>query len=198
MAIIAQKNKYLAGNPLHEEVLNHSRWLRFVGFVLLCLGLVTMTVPLMPMSALHSIAVLSGLLAVSGVLYLLHAAVFWQQKWLGFSLYILAGVVYATVGYLMFVYPLANLQWLAQVLIVSYVILGVFRITMAMAQGLAYLGWGWTFVGGVINLLLALFISTQLSIITTELLGLTISIEFLFTGWALFRLGVNARRERSA
>jgi uncharacterized membrane protein HdeD (DUF308 family) len=187
--------KYIGGN-LHDEVFVHSKWLRFAGFVLLCLGLATIVAPFMP--AMHSAAVLCGLLATSGVMYMAHAIAFWRQRWIGFTLHILAGLIYLTAGYSVFIYPLADIRILAEILIASYLIVGLFRITIALGQGLANLGWSWTFICGIINIALTYFIWTQLDTISSGLLALVIGIELAFTGLALFMLGVNARRELQA
>lgn len=196
MAIITQKYRYF-GEDLNDEVFGHMRWLRFAGFVLSLLGIATVVIPIVApmMPALHPIAVLAGLLGVSGAIYFAHALAFWRNKWLGFTLHMLAGTVYLTVAYIIYLYPLADISILAVTLIISYLIVGVFRIFTAMAQGIANLGWGWTFLCGIVNIGLAFLIWTELSTIGVGLMGLIIGTELLFTGWALFMLGANARRK---
>lgn len=193
MAITIQHNKYFGGD-LHNEVFGHNRWLRFAGFIILCLGIATIIMPIMP--TVNSATLLVGsLLIASGVMYIAHAVAFWRHRWLGFFLHALAGIIYLTAGYSVFIYPLVDIQVLAQVLIASYLIAGLFRIVTAMAQGLANLGWSWTMVCGLVNIALAYFIWTQLSTMTATVLALIIGIELLFTGLALFMLGIKARRE---
>lgn len=198
MATILQKNRFFSEN-LTDEALDHSRWLLYVGFVFICLSLITIAIaistPVMP--ELHSVAIIAGLVGVSGVVYLAHGVSFSRSnKWLSFSLHTLAGVAYLVAGYILYLYPLADIAVLSIILMVSYLLLGIFRVMTAMMQGINRLGWSWTLLCGITNLLLASIILFRLPEIDTGFIALIIGVELLFTGCSLLLLGFNAKREK--
>lgn len=194
MNTLAEKNKELTGN-LKTEIVSNNQWLRFSGILLLLFGTVTLLTTLMP--ALHNATITSSLLVCSSFIYFAHSAIFWKKKWLGFLIHTLAGIVYLSVGYSMFAYPLINFTYFGFLLAPSYIIIGLFRVSVAVAQGINNTGWFWTFFAGIVNILLAYVVLNNMSTITVEsvkILSLIIGSDLLLSGLGIFMLGLHIKR----
>ena len=183
--------EHLIGN-LQSEIFNNHQWLKFSGSLLLLFGMVTLLATLTP--TLHNVTITASLLTCSSFIYFAHSAIFWKKKWIGFLLHIFAGIAYLSVGYLMFAYPLINLSYFGFILALSYITIGIFRVSVAVAQGINNTGWFWTFFAGIINILLAYLVlnnatTIMITIESVKLLSLIIGSELVLSGLGILMLG---------
>jgi uncharacterized membrane protein HdeD (DUF308 family) len=90
-------------------------------------------------ATLATIYVLGILFLVGGVVEVLTA--FWAHCWRGFWLQLLAGIVYAVLGFLLVQHPVAAATGFTLVLAAAFMVGGIFRIVSALADH--FHGWGW-------------------------------------------------------
>ena len=65
---------------------------------------------------------------------------------------------------------------------------GLFRIIGSLMYRFPH--WGWTFVGGAINLVLGILIWRQLPEAALWVIGLFVGIDMIFTGWTWVMLAL--------
>ena len=58
-------------------------------------------------------------------------------------------------------------------------------------------GWGWMFFGGIVTLVLAVLIWTQMPGSALWVIGLLVGINLLFTGWGLCMVAIAMRPKSS-
>lgn len=183
---ILSKNE---GKNFKEELIHNYSWLKIAGILLvissLCIGFF--------LFQFHTPFIFHIGFVIAAVIMFIHAFKFWKNKWIGASLHFANGLLYTfiIIIYVFNIYYLLN--YVLYILLISFVIIGFFRFRISIVQGITYYGWGWTFLCGMINLILALFLTIQKSPLTM-IIPLTISIDLFFTGVALFMLGLGASR----
>lgn len=184
---------YIYANNFRKELRNNDNWLLIAGISLVMLSIFAISA--LTLSSTISVNFLSLLLASSGGIILFHAFKFWRYKWLGFALHILAGMMYITVGFMLSNNFFTGTITLSLLLAVSYFVIGLFRIYLAVTQRYTHLGWGWTLISGIVNLLLGLFIGFLWPTLRLWDVGLVSAIDILFAGFAILMLGVNVKRK---
>ena len=116
---------------------------------------------------------------------------FWTRDWSGFFLSLLIGVLYVVLG-LFFLRDPGNAV-LAMTLLLACVLTvgGLFRIVASLMFRIPH--WGWTLAGGVINLLLGIYIYSQWPLDSIVVIGLFVGIDLIFTGWTWVMLALAVR-----
>jgi uncharacterized membrane protein HdeD (DUF308 family) len=164
------------------------KWLLGLGILLVVLGLLLIAAPVVGTLA---VAVLIGwFLIIGGIAQIVHA--FMEQRWSGFLLELLSGILYGAVGLLLLVYPLAGVEALTLLLAAFLAVEGIFRIAMALRVRPVQ-GWGWLLFGGVVTLVLAILIWMQWPSSALWVIGLLVGVNLLFTGWSLCMVALAAR-----
>ena len=168
-------------------------WLVFLGVILVLGGVSLLVAPIV--GGLVVTTWIAAIFIVAGVFQIIHAfrARGWQSGlWQGLS-----GLIYLVGGFLAFFNPLAGAVALTIVLAITFLIDGIVRIALAMrARPIDH--WGWVLVGGIVSLLVGIYIlvvggSPAASLV---LLGIFAGISFLFEGIAFLMLGLSARSHR--
>jgi uncharacterized membrane protein HdeD (DUF308 family) len=82
---------------------------------------------------------------------------------------------------------------LAMTLLLACVLMvgGLFRIIGSLMFRIPH--WGWTLAGGVINLLLGIYIYSQWPLDSIVVIGLFVGIDLIFTGWTWVMLALAVR-----
>ena len=170
-----------------EAIKGNWGWILGLGIVLIVVG--TLAV-LMPLAATQATAIVLGsLLLLAGVAQLVGA--FWTRDWSGFFLTLLIGLMYTVLG-LMFLRAPVQAE-LAMTLLLACVLMvgGLFRIIGSLVFRFPH--WGWTLVGGAINLLLGVLIWQQWPAAALWVIGLFVGIDMVFTGWTWVMLSLAVR-----
>lgn len=171
-----------------ETVQRDWRWLLGIGIVLSVLGVLLIGVPVLGTLAVDLL--IGWLLIIGAAAQLIHA--FKAKGSSSFVFELLSGVLYGVVGILLVFFPLAGAHALTVLLAIFLTIEGLVRIGMALQMRPAQ-GWGWVLFGGIVTLVLAVLIWTQMPGSALWVIGLLVGINLLFTGWSLCMVAIATR-----
>lgn len=169
-----------------------AHWVAYLieGIVLVILGAAAILVP--PVATFVVAVFLGWLFLISGCLGLI--TTFWMRHAPGFWWSLLSAVLGIVVGLLLIARPVSGAISLTLVLIVFFVIEGVFSIMFALDHKRALSGrWGWVVLNGVVDLVLAAIIVAGLPGTAAWALGLLVGIDLVFGGMALITMALHAR-----
>jgi uncharacterized membrane protein HdeD (DUF308 family) len=165
-------------------------WFLALGIILIIVGTGAVAMPIV--AGLATAVTFGALLLLGGTAQLVGA--FWTRDWSGFFLSLLMGVLYLVLGLLFLSAPLkaeeAMTLFLACVLLVG----GLFRIFGSLMYQFPH--WGWTLVGGAINLTLGILIWRQLPEAALWVIGLFVGIDMIFTGWTWVMLALAVKNAK--
>jgi uncharacterized membrane protein HdeD (DUF308 family) len=154
-------------------------WVIFTGVVLMALGTAAI---IYDMSAtLVSVVLFGSVLAVAGVVQIAHA--FQVRNWSGFFLYLLDGIVRATVGTLLVLYPGSGALTLTLVLSFYFIVGGLFKTIGSIA--LQFPSWGWSVASGLVSVVLGVLLAVQWPASGVWFIGFAVGLDLLLYGWAL-------------
>jgi uncharacterized membrane protein HdeD (DUF308 family) len=173
-----------------EAIRGHWAWFLALGAILIIVGTIAVGMPLV--ASLATAVTFGALLLVGGIAQL--AGAFWTRDWSGFFLSLLMGVLYFVLG-LFFVRDPGDAS-LAMTLLLACVLMvgGLFRIIGSAMYRFPY--WGWTLVGGIINLVLGIMIWQQWPDSGLWVIGLFVGIDLIFTGWTWVMLALAVKNVR--
>jgi uncharacterized membrane protein HdeD (DUF308 family) len=154
-------------------------WVIFAGITLLALG--TLAVIYDVTATIASVVLFGWLLALAGVMQIVHA--FQVRTWSGFFLYLLDGVLRATVGTLLVAYPGAGAQTLTLVLSFYFIAGGLFKTFGSMI--LRFPSWGWSVASGLVSVVLGVLLAMQWPTSGMWFIGFAVGIDLILYGWAL-------------
>jgi uncharacterized membrane protein HdeD (DUF308 family) len=140
-----------------------------------------------------SMAFLGWMFIVGGVLQAAHA--FWQRKWGGFFLDLLAGILYGGMGFLVLANPGLTAVALTFMIAVLLIFGGVFRLVAAVAIHPPHENW--VMLNGAISLLLGFLIWRQWPFSGLWVIGFFIGVDLVFYGVSLITLGLGAKNYSS-
>jgi uncharacterized membrane protein HdeD (DUF308 family) len=173
----------------HEVAALRGNWLWFVllGVALVVLG--TVALGSVGIASLATVVFLGALILVSGIGETLGA--FWCRGWSGFFFHLLSGILAIVVGALFLRAPLkADLA--LTLLIACYLMAGgLFKIVASVSYRFA--AWGWTLLGGVIDLVLGAMIWAEWPGSALWVIGLFVGISLVFRGFNWIGLGLSLR-----
>ena len=98
-------------------------------------------------ATIASVVFFGWLLMLAGVMQIVHA--FQVRTWSGFFIYLLDGILRATVGTLMVVYPGAGAEALTLVLSIYFIVGGLFKTFGSIV--LQFPSWGWSVASGLVS-----------------------------------------------
>lgn len=152
-------------------------WILALGIILIVIGTIAIGMPLA--TSLASIVIFSALLMAGGVAQLVGA--FWTRDWSGFFLSLLMGVIYLVTGVIFLRHPAKTLEFFTLLLACALMVSGLLRIIGSVV--FQFPQWGWTLLGGAINLLLGIYIYAMWPLDSYVIIGLFVGIDMVFTGW---------------
>ena len=167
-----------------EAIRGNWGWFLALGIILIVVGTVAVA---MPFRASLATAVAFGVLLLMGGIAQLVGA-FWTRDWSGFFLILLMGVLYLVLGVMFLRHPGEALVAMTLLLACGLMVGGLFRIIGSLMYRFPH--WGWTLAGGVINLLLGIYIYSQWPFDSFIVLGLFVGIDLIFTGWTWVMLAL--------
>jgi uncharacterized membrane protein HdeD (DUF308 family) len=179
---------YLAPNSSELDRLR-SRWLWAVvlGVLLILGGLLAISYPTDSTSA--AVTVFGVVLLTAGILQVVSA--FWASAWGGFFVHLLGGLLAIFVGVIFVERPLISAVEWTLVLAFFFVAGGLIRTVAAVC--LRYTAWGWSFLNGMVTLVLGVLIWRGWPGTGLWVIGTLVGIELIFSGWSWVMLGLAAR-----
>jgi uncharacterized membrane protein HdeD (DUF308 family) len=167
-----------------EAIRGNWGWILALGIILIVVGTLAIAMPLA--ASLGSALAFGALFLVGGIAQLVGA--FWTRDWSGFFLTLLMGVVYVVLGVMFLRHPGEALMAMSLFLACALMISGLFRIIGSLMYRFPY--WGWTLLGGVISLLLGIYIYAMWPLDSFFVIGLFVGIDMIFTGWTWVALAL--------
>jgi uncharacterized membrane protein HdeD (DUF308 family) len=174
---------------VEEAVAEHRTWFVVLGILLMVLGVGAIAFPLMTTIA---VKILVGwLFLVGGVIQIVHA--FSTQRWSGFFLNLLVGVLYLFAGGWLAFFPLTGIITLTIFLAAMFILQGILESGMALRMR-PQSGWVWMLISGIVALVLGILIFAGLPGTALWAIGLLVGINLLSSGLAYLFLGMFAGR----
>jgi len=167
-------------------------WVIFTGITLMVLG--TLAVMYDVTATIASVVLFGWLLMVAGIMQIAHA--FQVRAWSGFFLYLLDGILRATVGTLLVLYPGSGAQTLTLILSFYFIVGGVFKAIAATA--LRFPSWGWTLASGVASVALGVLLAVHWPATGSWFIGFAVGLDMIFYGWALLMFAVAIKKVSAA
>jgi uncharacterized membrane protein HdeD (DUF308 family) len=167
-----------------EAIRGNWGWILALGIIEIVVGTLAIGMPFA--GSLASVVFLSSLLIVVGIAQLVGA--FWTREWSGFFLSLLIGVLYLVTGVVFLRHPLDTLKFITLLLACALMVSGLFRIIGSLMY--RFPQWGWTLLGGIINLALGLYIYSMWPLDSLVIIGLFVGIDMIFTGWTWVALAL--------
>jgi uncharacterized membrane protein HdeD (DUF308 family) len=174
-----------------EPVTRH--WLMHLGMGILAIVLGVVGLGYAGTVTLAGVIFFGWLLVIGGIARLVHA--FYTRHWQGVVLNVLVGLLWLAVGAMTVLKPGIGAVSLTFALVIMFFVSGVLKI--AVAATLQFPQWGWTVVDGVVSLILAILILASWPLSSMWVIGMLISIDLIFAGWAIVAVAIAARRLES-
>ncbi len=163
-------------------------WFRGAGIAFLVVGLLAV---ILPHVATLTVQFLIGLiLLVSGITHMAHALQ--ARKWRNVTWEVLVAALFLGGGILFMAYPAGGAAALTILLGFFFLILGGFKIPVALAWRRRP-GWGWIMASGILSATLGLVILLGLPGTAAWVIGLLLGIDLIFTGVTLMTLSARMK-----
>ena len=173
-----------------EAIRAHWVWFLTLGIILIIVGTIAVGMPFV--ASLATALTLGSLLLFGGAAQLVGA--FWTRDWSGFFLSLLMGVLYVVLGMMFVRHPTDAVVAMTLFLACALMVGGLFRIIGSLMYQFPH--WGWTLVGGVVNLALGIMVWLQWPEASLWVIGLFVGIDLIFTGWTWVMLALAVRKRR--
>jgi uncharacterized membrane protein HdeD (DUF308 family) len=100
----------------------------------------------------------------------------------------LIGGITVVAGILMFITPGLSMLSLTMVMMVYFLVDGIFGIITGFKAKPAE-GWGWVVISGIASIALAYFLYSDWPVSGQYAIGILVGIRLIFTGWSMAMLG---------
>jgi uncharacterized membrane protein HdeD (DUF308 family) len=167
------------GFPSRESASSLRGWIVATGIAMLLFG--TAAVIYEFTATIASVIVVGWLLLFAGIMQIVNA--FQVRTWSGFFLYLLDGIIRATVGVLVLAYPQAGAEAITLVLAFFFVTGGLFKTFGSMY--LKFPSWGWSVASGLISVVLGVALAYQWPAVSMWFIGFAVGIDLIIYGWTL-------------
>ena len=168
------------------DLRKHRGWFLALGIVQIISG--SLAVGFAFSATLASVVTLGVLLLIAAGAQT--AAAILARDWDGFFLFLLLGFLYGVAGFLTLQNPLLAAEGLTLMLAALFLVVGLFRIAIALIDHVP--SWGWLLFNGVVTLLLGVAIWRQWPECGLWAVGMLVGIELIVNGvtWSVLALGV--------
>jgi uncharacterized membrane protein HdeD (DUF308 family) len=173
-----------------EAIRAHWVWFLALGIILIIVGTIAVGMPFV--ASLATAVTLGSLLLFGGAAQLVGA--FWTRDWSGFFLSLFMGILYVVLGMMFVRHPTDAVVAMTLFLACALMVGGLFRIIGSLMYQFPH--WGWTLVGGVVNLALGIMVWLQWPEASLWVIGLFVGIDLIFTGWTWVMLALAVRKRR--
>ena len=155
------------------------------GFAVMLLGVLAVMTPFA--SGLAATSLLSILVVAAGLAMTMFA--FKAGSFGKGLLQFLFGGITIVCGVLMFTAPMTSMVTLTGVLMVYFVVDGVFSIVTGV-KNKPEPGWGWVIISGIASIVLAVLLWRQWPDSGAYAVGLLMGVRLIFSGWSIAMLGM--------
>jgi len=172
-----------------EPAEKHWGRLMALGFLFVILG--TIGLGMVVWMTLASILAVGILAMVGGVVQLVQAFTF--DGWKGKASHLLIGLLYLVAGWLIIADPLSASAVVTMLLALTLIFIGILRTALAL-QNRGRQRWVWPLIGGLLSGILGVMILLQWPVTGLWVIGLFVSVEMIFHGWAYVALSLIEKR----
>jgi uncharacterized membrane protein HdeD (DUF308 family) len=173
---------------VHETVKRHSIWYLLQGILMVIVGILALLFPLVASVAIVLILgwtlIASGILQGLGLIGAGRVPHFWLE--------LISVVLSIVVGWLLLRNPGGGLLLMTILLIVYFMVEGFSKVILALTIR-PFPGWGWVFASGVVGILLAAYLWSNMPVTAAWILGLLLGILLIAEGLALTNLAWRVR-----
>lgn len=163
-------------------------WFLALGIGLVAVGMIAMGAAFL--ATVATVAVFGVLLVIGGLAQTVSA--FWSPRWRGLLVHMLTGILYLVVGYIVIDNPVESAIALTLLIASFLVVVGVFRVVVALIE--QFHNWGWYLLSGSVSALLGMLILKQWPASGVWVIGLFLGIEMIFNGLAWIMMAAGLRR----
>jgi uncharacterized membrane protein HdeD (DUF308 family) len=168
---------------LPAVIAEHRTWFMVLGVVLLLLGVLAIIFPFA--TTIAAKVALGWLFLIGGVVQIIQS--FSTQKWSGFILNLIIGVLYLLAGAWLAFFPLTGIITLTIFLAALFIVNGVLEIGMGFRLR-DRSGWFWMLLSGIIGVILGVWLFIGLPETATWAIGLVVGINLVTSGLAYILL----------
>ena len=168
---------------LPAMIAEHRTWFMILGVVLLILGVLAIIFPFA--TTIAAKVALGWLFLIGGVVQVIQS--FSTQKWSGFLLNLVVGVLYLLAGAWLAFFPLTGIITLTIFLAALFIVNGVLEIGMGFRIR-NHSGWFWMLLSGIIGVVLGVLLFAGLPGTATWAIGLVVGINLVTSGLAYILL----------
>jgi uncharacterized membrane protein HdeD (DUF308 family) len=165
-------------------------WFVALGILLLVVGVLALLGDLILLTLISTIF-FGALLVVGGVMYFIHA--FNTKEWSGFLYNVVCGVVYVIGGVLIMREPVQGALVLTIFITAALIVGGVMRMIVSFRHR-ELAGWWLMALGGLISIVLGIWLLMSLPWSSLWVLGTLIAVELIVQGASWLGLGLSLRR----
>jgi uncharacterized membrane protein HdeD (DUF308 family) len=172
-----------------QTVADNWGWFLTLGIVLVVAGIAAIMFPLV--STIAAKIALGWIFLAAGVVMIIHA--FSIQKWGGFLMELLLGVLYLVAGGWLAFFPLTGIVTLTILLAALFLAEGVVEVIMGFRVR-PHEGWGWLVFSGLIAVAVGLLIAAELPSSAVWAIGLLVGVNLLSTGISFIVVALAGKR----
>ena len=171
------------------ETESHFRgWVIFAGIFLMVLGIAAIVYD--RTSAMGSVFVFGWLLALAGLMQIVHA--FQIRERSRFFVSLREGLFRGIIGVFLMVYPRSGT--VAITLALSFYLIAAGGLRTLTAFWVRYPMRGWTVLSGLVSVVLGVMLATGWPTSALWFIGFAIGLDLIFSGWALLMLAAAANQ----
>jgi uncharacterized membrane protein HdeD (DUF308 family) len=164
-------------------------WFLTLGIVLVVAGIAAIMFPLV--STIAAKIALGWIFLAAGIVMVIHA--FSIQKWGGFLMELLLGVLYLFAGGWLAFFPFTGIVTLTILLAALFLAEGVVEVIMGFRVR-PHEGWGWLVFSGLIAVAVGLLIAAELPSSAVWAIGLLVGVNLLSTGISFIVVALAGKR----
>ena len=172
-----------------QTVADNWGWFLTLGIVLVVAGIAAIMFPLV--STIAAKIALGWIFLAAGIVMIIHA--FSIQKWGGFLMELLLGVLYLFAGGWLAFFPFTGIVTLTIVLAALFLVEGVLEVVMGFRVR-PHEGWGWLVFSGLIAVAVGLLIAAELPSSAVWAIGLLAGVNLLSTGISFIVVALAGKR----
>ena len=161
-------------------------WFLGSGILLIILGAIAISVPLIASLAIETL--FGWILLLGGLIKIVHS--FRALSAGKCLLRLVGGIIYCAVGGIFLVYPLQGVLTLTLLLAILFIIEGIIKVSVSL-QIRPALNWGWMLISGIAAFILATLIFSGYPSDATWVIGLLVGINLIFSGWTMLMLSTS-------
>jgi uncharacterized membrane protein HdeD (DUF308 family) len=172
-----------------QTVADNWGWFLALGIVLVVAGIAAIMFPLV--STIAAKIALGWIFLAAGIVMIIHA--FSIQKWGGFLMELLLGVLYLFAGGWLAFFPFTGIVTLTILLAALFLAEGVVEVIMGFRVR-PHEGWGWLVFSGLIAVAVGLLIAAELPSSAVWAIGLLVGVNLLSTGISFIVVALAGKR----